>query len=1081
MFRSASPRALGTIGRICCAAICLLLFAGIFPGVADADTPWSRPTQVYGYGQVFSVAFSPDGTRVAVGGDSNAVQIFNPGTGQHISFLFGHTDRVASVAFSPDGSKILTGSFDYTAKLWDAATGKEIRTFSGPNEYVYVWSVAFSPDGNKVLVGNENAAKLWDATTGAEIRSFGGGRSVVFSPDGSKVLTGYGAIAKLWDAATGELIRAFSGHTGSITSVAFSPDGSKVLTGSQDHTAKLWDASSGALIRTFSGHGSYVYSVAFSPDGNKVLTGSNDYTAKLWNTATGGVIRTFSHTVAVNAVAFSPDGSAVLTGSSDRTAKLWNSATGAEIRTFSRRCAPVNCVAFSPDGSEILTGSGPTDKTAVLWDAVTGDALRGFLGHASRINSVDFSPDGNKVLTGSDDKTAKLWDAATGGLIRTFSGHANAVNSVDFSPDGSKVLTASNSDSTAKLWNVATGAEIITFTGLGHVTSAAFSPDGSKVLTGSSDSPAKLWDASTGALIRGFSIESVSSVAFSPDGSEVLTGVYGSAAMLWDAATGTHIRTFSHLWGVNSVAFSPDGSRVLTGAEDSTTKVWDATTGAEIRAFSGVVNSIPFSPYGANSVAFSPYGSKVLTGNSQYVAVLWNTDTVTSAIQNLHPSAYTTGTLSIGGEPYLDRSWAFVSPLPSDLDGLPYVKTLDANQSSAAEVQMEFTAPRAVTIYLGFDERITPRPSWLDLWKETNMTLHVSGDVSGERKVFTKRYPPGLVQLYGNRPVGVSTGSMYTVIIGSSENSTLVGQSPVVLHGGNGYELVSPPAAITWLDAKSAAEQRFYWGRQGHLATITSLEESEFARVTFISGLPEVLRSAGDMLLGGYQPPSSPEPDGNWQWVTGETWGFTNWNTGEPNNTGLTGEGRLTAIAPGGKWNDVSDATTQNHYFVEYDNLPTVSVLSPGSGYSSGHQLYSGSPVYSDAENRFYEPIPAFLRGQMYITTRNADRGSTDGSFLHLDLSDAMIVYVAYDGYGTSRPSWLSAANGWQLLPMRLETDDLHPYRTICFKLFPLGVAVLGGSRDPGQIAENSMYTVILGGRNNAPPTAVRGDWTLYR
>jgi len=64
----------------------------------------------------------------------------------------GHASDVYSVAFSPDGSQVLTGSGDNTAKLWDAATGTEIRTFSGYASYVS--SVAFSPDGSQVLTGS---------------------------------------------------------------------------------------------------------------------------------------------------------------------------------------------------------------------------------------------------------------------------------------------------------------------------------------------------------------------------------------------------------------------------------------------------------------------------------------------------------------------------------------------------------------------------------------------------------------------------------------------------------------------------------------------------------------------------------------------------------------------------------------------------------------------------------------------------------------------------------------------------------------------------------------------------------------
>jgi len=286
----------------------------------------------------------------------------------------GHTDIVFSVTFSPDGTKVLTGSNDKTARLWDAASGAEIRTFIGHTSSVE--SVAFSPDGTRVLSGSvDGSARLWDAATGVQIRTFTGHtdyvRSVAFSPDGTKVLTGAGyadSTARLWDAATGAHIRTFSGHTDSVPSVAFSPDGAQVLTcGGWDKTARLWNAWTAEQIRTFTGHTGWVGSVAFSPDGTKVLTGG-DNTARLWDAGTGAQIRTFSgHTDRVWSVAFSPDGSQVLTGSWDNTAKLWDAATGACIRTFTGHTHRVWSVAFSPDGTKVLTGN--EHKTAMLWDA----------------------------------------------------------------------------------------------------------------------------------------------------------------------------------------------------------------------------------------------------------------------------------------------------------------------------------------------------------------------------------------------------------------------------------------------------------------------------------------------------------------------------------------------------------------------------------------------------------------------------------------------------------------------------------------------------------------------------------------
>ena len=45
--------------------------------------------------------------------------------------LTGHSFSVYSVAFSPDGTRVVSGSRDELVKIWDAATGAEVRIFVG--------------------------------------------------------------------------------------------------------------------------------------------------------------------------------------------------------------------------------------------------------------------------------------------------------------------------------------------------------------------------------------------------------------------------------------------------------------------------------------------------------------------------------------------------------------------------------------------------------------------------------------------------------------------------------------------------------------------------------------------------------------------------------------------------------------------------------------------------------------------------------------------------------------------------------------------------------------------------------------
>ncbi|HPA47032.1 MAG TPA: hypothetical protein PK395_14805 [bacterium] len=576
---------------------------------------------IFGLGELLSAAYSPDGKYIATCGGLGAF-LWDVESNRLIRAFLGHTKEVYSVDFSPDGTKIVTGSNDKTARIWNTETGDLIRTFAGHTKGVR--AAVFSPDGKKVVTGSWDAAKLWDSETGAEIRTFSSPQSgvsdVAFSPDGKKVLAGdTGNAARIWDTETGSEIRTFTGHGDQVRSVAFSPDGTKVLTGSKDGAAKIWDAETGLEIRTFAGHKSDVYSVAMSPDGKKVLTGGRGNIAALWDTESGTQIRTYGEPGSTaTSVTFSPDGTRVLAAGGDMNAHVWNTETGEEIQTLTGHTSPLFSTALSPDGTKIVTSSGmlwdlTTGKavqtfsprqiaecilaaflpdgakvlmgfsdSAVFLDAETGTEIRRFKKITFTENIMALSPDGRRILTGSQ-WTAKLWDVGTGEEIRTFSGHTAKVWSLAFSPDGTRVLTGAR-DNTARLWDVETGAQIQAFFGHdGAVRSVALSPDQKRVLTGSEDNTARLWNAETGAQIRTLSghTGNVSAVAFSPDGTECLTGSWDGTVKLWRREL---VKTFVHNGGVSTVTYLPDGTRILTGSRDGTIRIWDLGELAQVSA-----------------------------------------------------------------------------------------------------------------------------------------------------------------------------------------------------------------------------------------------------------------------------------------------------------------------------------------------------------------------------------------------------------------------------------------------------------------------------------------------------------------